>query len=111
MIPARFPALALAAALLAPGATHALCMASGDGCGDEAAGPRFLRPATTTPEPFGIGDRLPESYQRLMNTGYYGLPPVQDGWLYFRVGTRLYRVDRHSREILEDATHEANGAF
>jgi hypothetical protein len=85
-------------------------MASGDGCGD-GGGARFLKPDKITPSPFEIGDLLPDEYQILTNTRYYGLPPARDGWQYYRVEHRLLRVDRLTREILEDATHEANRAF
>jgi hypothetical protein len=111
---ARVRAIALAltaAAVLLPGKASALCMASGQGCGGDAGGARFLKPEKLTPYLFGIGDRLPDDYQMLMNTNYYGLPPARDGWQYFRVEHRLFRVDRETREILEDATHEANRAF
>ena len=75
-----------------------------------AGGIQFLH-APASPAPFGIGEKLPESYPVLTNTQYYGLPPVQNGWLYYKAEGRLYRVDRVSREILGDATAEANKAF
>jgi hypothetical protein len=109
---ARAVALALAAAgAFLPASAAALCMASGDGCGGDGGGARFLRPEKVTPYLFGIGDVLPDGYQMLMNTRYYGLPPARDGWQYYRVEQRLLRVDRLTREILEDATNEANRAF
>jgi hypothetical protein len=104
--------LSLAVAGLAlPQAAQALCMASGAGCEAGAGGGRFLKPAKVTPKPYDVGDILPDEYLMLTNTGYYGLPPAQDGWVYFRVQHWLFRVDLRSRRILEDATYEANRAF
>jgi hypothetical protein len=87
-------------------------MASGAGCdGPVVEGARFLKPAKVTAKPYDVGDILPDDYQMLMNTRYYGLPPARDGWVYFRVEHWLFRVDLRSRRIVEDATHEANRAF
>lgn len=102
----------LALALVLPGPALALCMASGTGCAEPSGvGPRFLKPETVAPPPIGPGDILPDAARILTNTGYYGLPPAGDGWVYFRLGSRLYRAELASRRILEDVTLQANRAF
>ncbi len=58
-----------------------------------------------------IGDVLPEEYLVLMNAGYYGLPPVGEGWRYYRVKRDVYRVENASRRVLEQVTDQTNGAF
>ncbi|WP_143096115.1 hypothetical protein [Tranquillimonas alkanivorans] len=64
------------------------------------------------PPPVEIGQILPEGRYRMMfNTGYYGLPPVADGWVYYRVDDDIYRVGRDTLEVLERVTHQANRAF
>lgn len=58
--------------------------------------------APTRPLPFAAGDTLPRGqYNIVLNTEYHGLPPVQSGWLYYRVDRHVYRVDRRSMEVLE----------
>lgn len=109
-IPLLARALAIAIATGLPLSASALCMASGDGCGDDG-GSRFLKPTRISEPEFKIGDVLPDDYQMLMNTRYYGLPAPRDGWVYFKVEHWLYRVDLTSRRILEDATYEANNNF
>jgi hypothetical protein len=90
----------------------AKCIGTGALNGGGASALFRKAPVSSTPASrFAIGDRLPDDYMMLTNTEYYGLPPARDGWSYFRVEHRLFRVDRASREILEDATHEANRAF
>jgi hypothetical protein len=54
---------------------------------------------------------VPDEYQILTNTAYYGLPAPSDGWVYMRVEHRLFRVDLGTRQVVADATHEANRAF
>ena len=61
--------------------------------------------------PVHEGDVLPDDYMVLTNTSYYGLPPVRDGWLYYKVGDDIFRVDHGSRKVLERVTHMANAAF
>lgn len=77
---------------------------------DTPNGPRFLSVAPAPPvvEP---GDIVPEGYQMMTNTRFYGLPPVRDGWVYYRIERDVYRVDYATREVLEKVTHWANARF
>jgi hypothetical protein len=50
-------------------------------------------------------------YSMLLNSGYYGLPPVQDGWVYMRIGRDVYRVDWLTHEVLEQVTDQAARNF
>lgn len=69
-------------------------------------------PVTSEAAGFKVGDHLPRGqYQILLNSEYYGLPPVIDGTWYFRVDHRVMRVRPDTLEILEDVTHLANRAF
>lgn len=89
--------------------TGARCV--GVGALDAGGAAGLIRKAPARAPAYRIGDTLPDSFQMLINTAYYGLPPARDGWLYFRVEHQLFRVDRQSRVILEDVTRETNGAF
>lgn len=51
------------------------------------------------------------SYQLMLNSRYYGLPPVADGWVYMRIGDEIYRVDWVSHEVLERVTDQASRNF
>lgn len=57
------------------------------------------------------GDTLPPRYYVLLNTEYFGLPPASDGWLYFEVERRIFRVESRTRRVIDDVTHLANAAF
>ena len=60
------------------------------------------------PAPVAIGDVLERGeYSILMNASYYGLDPVEDGWVYMAIGDDIYRVDWDSHEVLERVTDEA----
>lgn len=78
-----------------------------------AAGAKCLTPKVNLSKPpFAAGDTLPRGeYQMLMNSGYYGLPALRDGTLYFRVDRYVMRVDPTTMEILEDVTRKMNRAF
>lgn len=67
--------------------------------------------ARVSPPLFEVGDTLPDDYYVMINTRRYGLPPVTDGTLYFRVERRVYLADSATREILADVTHLTNRAF
>ncbi len=43
----------------------------------------------------------------VMDARWYGLPPAQDGWVYFRIERDVYRVDYVTMTVLERATAEA----
>ena len=57
-----------------------------------------------TPE-VTVGDILPLNYFMVVNLRDYDLPRPSDGWVYFEVKNRIYRVDLNSREVLEFAAH------
>ncbi|WP_208348613.1 hypothetical protein [Pseudaestuariivita rosea] len=50
-------------------------------------------------------------YDLLLNSGYYGLPPVRDGWVYIRTRTHVYRLDWKSHTILADVTNQTSATF
>ena len=61
---------------------------------------------------YQVGDLLPRGqFQVLLNSEYYGLPPVPQGSWYFRVDRQVMRVRPDTLEILEDVTHLTNRAF
>ncbi len=67
------------------------------------------QPLTPTPSPVEIGEVLERgAYSMMMNSRYYGLPAVTDGWVYMRIEDEIYRVDWLSHEVLEQVTHLAN---
>ncbi|WP_143057971.1 hypothetical protein [Loktanella fryxellensis] len=78
-----------------------------------AAGARCAVPPTKAempapPPPVAIGEILaPGRYSMVMDATWYGLPPAQDGWVYYRIADDVYRVDWRTMEVLERATDEA----
>ncbi|WP_394152494.1 hypothetical protein [Loktanella salsilacus] len=61
-----------------------------------------------TPPPVAIGEVIPKGkYSMVMDARWYGLPPAQDGWVYFRIERDVYRVDYVTMTVLERATAEA----
>ena len=59
--------------------------------------------------PVEIGEVLERGqYSMLMNSRYYGLPAVSDGWVYMRIEDDIYRVDWRSHKVLELVTDQAN---
>ena len=64
--------------------------------------------APMTPQLVQIGEILERGqYSILMNASYYGLDPVEDGWVYMAIGDDIFRVDWDSHEVLERVTDEA----
>ncbi|WP_375262089.1 hypothetical protein [Palleronia sp.] len=51
-------------------------------------------------EPLATGDQLPEDALTVIGTDYLGLPPAEDGWAYFRVGSEIYRADFQTRRVI-----------
>lgn len=89
----------------------AKCLSPGEGPDDGGGAGKWLRVTPREPE-VEIGETLePGKYRILFNTDYYGLPPVAGGWVYYRVGRDIFRVDRETREVLEKVTRQANRAF
>ena len=59
-----------------------------------------------------VGEILPRGeYVMVMNATFYGLPPVPEGSLYFKVNRRVLRVDAETYEVLEDVTEQLNRRF
>ena len=54
-----------------------------------------------TSPPLSAGDVLPSGYYIMTGADRLGLPPAQDGWVYFDVEDHIYRVMLDSREIVE----------
>jgi hypothetical protein len=82
-------------------------------CSTAGSGARCLTVDTTTSvTTFAPGDELPAGqYFVLLNTEYYGLPPAEAGWRYYRVDRRVLRVETDTRAVLEDVTHATNAAW
>lgn len=67
------------------------------------------QPLTPPPGPVDIGQVLERGqYSILLNSRYYGLPRVQDGWVYMRIEDEIYRVDWLSQTVLERVTDQAS---
>ena len=65
--------------------------------------------AESAEQPVEIGQVLERGqYPMLMNSRYYGLPSVSDGWVYMRIEDEIYRVDWLSQTVLENVTDQAN---
>ena len=88
---------------------------TGAGC----AQPRFTTVAPTVeperelgPPPVALGEILPRGkYSILVNRRYYGLPPVEDGWVYMRIENDVYRVDYATRKVLQRVTDQTSANF
>jgi len=71
--------------------------------------PQSAQTARNIKGPVEVGEILERGeYSMLMNSGYYGLPRVSDGWVYMRIEDDIYRVDWVSHEVLERVTDQAN---
>lgn len=101
--------LAAAALLTSAEAASAACriQVAGAKCAQAPGFTGAKRPTL----PVAIGEPLPWDYMMLLNSEYFGLPPVSDGWVYFRVEGRVVRADYATREVLEDVTSQTNRAF
>ena len=103
--------LALVLAIPAPAPSWAACAERGTGC---PAVPIRASLAMASPGPTSpaVGDVLERgAHSILLNAGYYGLPPVSDGWVYVRVGREVFRVDWRSHEVLARVTDEVAPNF
>ncbi|SER97544.1 hypothetical protein SAMN04490244_104233 [Tranquillimonas rosea] len=89
----------------------AKCITPGDGGLNRGSAGKWVTAPVSSP-PVEVGHKLePGQYPMVFNTRYYGLPPVRDGWVYYEIENEIYRVDRDTLEVLEQATDEANRAF
>jgi hypothetical protein len=69
-------------------------------------------PASTASKEVSAGDRLePGKFQMIVNSRFYGLPPVESGMFYVRVGNRALKVKRDTYEVVSDVTHLTNRSF
>ncbi|MGJ8624171.1 MAG: hypothetical protein ACSHW1_15550 [Yoonia sp.] len=95
---------ALLVLCLMPAAASAQCRMSMSGSNCVA-----VPQARMTPPPVEIGQILERGeYSILMNSRYYGLPAVSDGWVYMQIEKDIYRVDWVTHEVLERVTDQAN---
>ena len=66
-----------------------------------------LRDAQQRGAPIAPGTILPRNkYNILLLADYYGLPAVQDGWVYIEVERNVYRVDFRTYRVLEMVTDQ-----
>jgi len=95
---------------LAATAVDAQCLTANTGAGCSSARIIVAPPSPVDrlgPSPVEIGTILDRgTYNIVMNTRYYGLPPARDGWVYFRIEDDVFRVDYNSMRVLERATSE-----
>jgi hypothetical protein len=95
----------------ATASTGARCISAGETPRAEAEVGRRVQARVRAPA-FVPGDVLPWGrYLRLLNSEYYGLPPVDGDWRYYEVEGRVLRVEPDTMKIIGDATAETNGAF
>ena len=72
---------------------------------------KTLKVEQTTPM-YGVGDTLPAGqYYMLLNRSYYGLPPIDGYWRYYRVEGRVLKVQPDTLTVIADATSLTNAAF
>ena len=91
-----------------PSASVAQCLMAVTGANCVSA-PKSSTPA---PSPVEIGSYLTRGeHSVMMNAGYYGLPPVSDGWVYMRIDDDVYRVDFGTFQVLERVTDQTNYYF
>jgi len=118
-----FARVAIVLALtLGPGLAQAECFAAaaGGSCGTALGGVavsgaemtvKTVRAERTTPL-YGVGDTLPAGqYYMLINREYYGLPPIDGYWRYYRVEGRVLKVHPDTLTVIGDATSLTNAAF
>lgn len=66
-----------------------------------------MREAQPRGAPIPRGTILPRNkYNILLMADYYGLPAVEDGWVYIEVERNVYRVDFLTYEVLEMVTDQ-----
>lgn len=90
------------------------CSAEAQSCRIQTAGSSCIAVPQSDPPPplLSPGDILPRGeYFMIMNAPHYGLPRAEDGWVYYRVGDDIMRVDRQSLEVLEIVTDMAARNF
>jgi hypothetical protein len=76
-------------------------------CRMAAAGACVSVPIKKSLPPVTIGEVIQKGkYSMVMDARWYGLPPAQDGWVYFRIERDVYRVDYITMTVLERATAE-----
>ncbi|EPX79144.1 hypothetical protein [Litoreibacter arenae] len=50
---------------------------------------------------YKVGDYVNRDYVVIRDRGAYGMPPLNDGDAYIRVGDNILRVDRETRLVLD----------
>ncbi|MCF7700458.1 hypothetical protein [Loktanella sp. M215] len=106
--------LAALALVIMPVSTSAQCAMAitGAGCGGAfglgQSGAKTIKAPAPPPPLVAVGDTLERgTYSMVMDATWYGLPPAQDGWVYFRIGRDVFRVDYVTLEVLENVTAQA----
>ena len=88
----------------------ALCAASAAACPEGAK--CVDAPAIATEAPYEVGQTLPRGkFMVLLNSEYFGLPPVPEGHWYFRVGDRAMVVRPDTLQVVADVTDQTNARF
>lgn len=90
-----FQVAAVAAVIMIPGVSQALCVMETDGARCVSAVPANL--VTTG---LSVGQQIPAGSNMLFNPEYYGLPPVTGYWRYYRIDSRVYEVHPETLEVL-----------
>ncbi len=87
----------------------ALATTASGQCRMAAAGACQVVPVKKVPPPVAIGEVIERGrYSMVMDATWYGLPPAQDGWIYYRIEDEVYRVDYRTMKVVERATDEAS---
>lgn len=77
--------------------------ATADGC--RIAGCVQVPQTQRSAPAYAVGDTLPRgAFSMLMNAPYHGLPRAQGGWVYFKVGRDVMRVDLDTMTVLDIVT-------
>lgn len=87
--------------------TGANCVKAGPPLPDRESAIVRLKSGQQRGEALAPGTILPRNqYNVLLLADYYGLPAVQDGWVYIEVERNVYRVDFRTYRVLEMVTDQ-----
>lgn len=96
-------AIALLFTLSSAAAANAACAIKGAKCLTPERKSEIVR--------FEVGETLPRGkYDVLLNTEYFGLPPTDGSFWYFKVERRVLKVRPDTMEVLADVTRQARRA-
>ncbi len=84
--------------------TGASCVVAGE---PTTAKPQLRQRRAPKVDMLDAGTTLPRGvYNVIIMADYYGLPPVQDGWVYMDIDRQVYRVDFSSHTVIDNVTHQ-----